>query len=240
MATYGDLIKAALKEIGVLAAGETPTAEEASDAKDQLNRLIDQWAGERLILSSEARTVFTITSGTAVYAVGESQVVNRIRPVFIRRVRFQDTTPTPDLEMDLTRLTEDEYAAIPMKALTSTYPQAWYYNPSFPSGMLTLWPVPTATTLQGVMYAPTAINQVGALTESASNPPGYGRMIVKNLAKELCPSYGREPSQELLEQARESKADVKRENRRDALMSYEAAALIQGGGRWTYDINADR
>ena len=39
-----DIISRALKDIGALEAGETPTPEAAQDAFDMLNDLVDQWS----------------------------------------------------------------------------------------------------------------------------------------------------------------------------------------------------
>jgi len=47
-----DIISRAMKDIGALASGETPTADEAQDAFDMLNDLIDQWSNEDMIVSN--------------------------------------------------------------------------------------------------------------------------------------------------------------------------------------------
>ena len=230
MATVLDSITAALKEIGVLAVGETPSSEDSADALAALNRLVDQWAAERLQLYTTTRTTWTITSGTQDYAVASGQVVNVARPVLVDHVHFIDTAPAPDIEYPLTSLSEDGWSSIAQKALTSPFPEAYYYNPTLASGLISLWPVPTSTTLQGVLYAPAAIAQFAALTTTVSLPPGYARMIVKNLALELLSSYGRKPDPALVEQAANSKAIVRRANRRPADLSFETG--LGGGGNW--------
>jgi len=45
-----DIISRALKDIGALEAGETPTPEAAQDAFDMLNDLIDQWSNEDMMV----------------------------------------------------------------------------------------------------------------------------------------------------------------------------------------------
>ena len=191
ISTVSDLVRSALLEIGVLAAGETLPSDKGADGLDSLNLLLDQFAAEGRMIFTVTRTTWTIVSGTASYAVGSGAAVNRARPNLaqIEHINFQDTSITPVLELPLLPLTEDAYAAIPQKTLTSRLPTNWYYNPTFPTGTITLWPVPTASTLQGVLYAWTQLAQFAALTDSLSLPPGYARMLIKNLAADMAGQY---------------------------------------------------
>lgn len=52
MATCLDIIKAALREIGVLASGETPAAVDAQDALDMLNRMFAAWEQRGVVLGA--------------------------------------------------------------------------------------------------------------------------------------------------------------------------------------------
>lgn len=231
ISTAGAIVESALKEIGVLAAGETMSAEDGQDGLDAFNLLIDQDAAQRLYIYTVSRTTWTISSGTATYLVAAAAAINRARPVYVEHVNYIDTSTNPDQEYPMVMLTDDAYAAIPQKDLTSTLPEYWYYNPTFPSGTLTLWPVPTSSTLQGVMYAPTSVAEFAALTTSLSLPPGYRRMYVKRLAADLATSYGRadlEPS--LQAEADEALSVVKAANLRMADLRVETAALGNNTG----------
>ncbi len=237
MADVRDIVTDSLREIGVLAAGETATADDANFGLDALNRLVDQWAAERLAIYTNTRTVFTITSGTSSYTVGSGGTADIAFPVFVDHVNFQDTSQSPTLEYQMQPLTNDAYSRIPIKTLTSPRPTSYYWNPTYPLGTLILWPMPTLTTLQGVIYHPTAVTEFTSLSTAVSLPPGYRRMLVKNLAVELSPSYERPPSEELSRQAIESKATVKRANTVLMDMQVDAGALIQGRNtRYIYSI----
>ena len=229
------LIKAALLDLGVLAAGEDPTAAEADDALNALNRLIDKLAANHLAIWSETRTETAIVASQASYTVGSGGNVNIARPVFLEDVRYQDTSPTPDQEYPLDKLTDAQWQGIGDKDLTSGVPSAWYYNPTYPTGTLYLWPIPTGTTLQLVTYTKTALTEFAALSTSFSLPPGYREMLVTNLAVRLAPMYGRPVPPELALEARESLAVVKRANRRLRPLEFPPDAMIAGGGG--YDIN---
>jgi len=234
MATARDLVEAAMREIGVFAASETPPAQDATDALGRLNRFLDTLSAERLAIYTLTRTTWTIVASDGSYTVGSGADVNIARPVHVEDVRFQDTNTDPDTEYPLRKLTEQAYAGITQKALTSTYPHARYYNPTYPLATLILWPAPTSDKLQGVIYHWAAVGQIAALTTSVSVPPGYEEMLVTNLALLLCPTYERQPNPVLVRRAAETLAVVRRANLRPSDMHFDPAVLARGRGR--YDI----
>jgi len=209
--TTRDLIAAALKRIGVLDAAETPAPADQADVLQRLNDLIDGWATERLTIYTTTRTTWPLVANQASYTIGIGGDVNVARPVFIENLRFQDSSVTPSLEMFLAPLTDDAYAAIPQKGLTAVYPNSYYYNPTYPFGTVTFWMIPNVSYLQGVMYAATAVSELG-LNDTIALPPGYRRFLRDNLAVEVAPEFDVEPSQTLVMAAMESKANIKRAN----------------------------
>jgi hypothetical protein len=231
LADVRDIVTSALKELGVLAAGEVATAADADEGLAALNRLVDQWAAEKLQIHTITRITWTI-SQVASYTVGTGATINVPRPVFINEVRLVDTTPTPDMETPLQPLTDDGYAALPQKALTATRPYSWWYNPTVPTGTLHLFPIPTDSGLQGALYAPQPVQRFTSLSTAVSLPPGYERMLVKMLAVELGPSYEKPPDAALVRQAMEAQAAVKRSNRKTMDLSFPPDSLIGGGGWW--------
>jgi len=226
-----DVINPALRRLGILAEGEMPSYDQANDALSALNDLIDTWAGDKLQVYTETRTTATLTPSQASFTVGTGGNINIVRPMFIRHVNFQDTSQSPTMEFQMPPLlTEDAYAKITLKSLTSTLPQVAYWNPTYPLGTLIPYPIPTSATLQWVLYHSTAVPQFAALTTAVSLPPGYRRMMVTNLALELAPDYGKEPAQSLIRSAMESLGTVKRNNKRVMDMSIDAGALVQNRG----------
>lgn len=65
-----DIISRALKDIGALEAGETPTPEASQDAFDMLNDLIDQWSNEDMMVFNFQEIVFPVISGQTQYTIG--------------------------------------------------------------------------------------------------------------------------------------------------------------------------
>lgn len=221
----------------VLAEGETATASQANDALGMLNRMLDQWAAERLQIPFRARTVASLTANDGEYTVGTSADFNVLRPAYIDEVRFVDTSTSPDTEYPLHKLTDEEYAAITQKALTNTYPQAWWYNPTFATGTLIFWPVPTSTTLQGVIYHPNALNYPATLATTVNVPPGYEELMVTNLALRLAAQFGRQVPPDLRERAMHARSVVQAMNLRPMEMRVGADGLF--GNRGYFNIRTD-
>ena len=65
-----DIITSALKDIGALAAGETPTPEAAQDAFIMMQRMIDQWSNEQMMVFYKTEIIFTLTPGQTQYTIG--------------------------------------------------------------------------------------------------------------------------------------------------------------------------
>lgn len=216
--TIGDAITGALQELGVVAAGEVPAADDSQLALDRVNDWLDALQTESLALYGRTRTVWTLTSGVSTYSVGSGQTVDVARPTgpeAILNIGYQNTAWSPVTEYSNGRpLSEDAYAAIRQKAFQSTYPTAWYYDPTYPAGTLTCWPVPTSSTLQGVLYTATPLAQFTSLTDEVALPPGYRRFLRTNLAVELAPAFQVQPSPVLVELAVSTKAAIKRANTR--------------------------
>jgi hypothetical protein len=131
--TVSQLITAALQDLRVLQVGETVSANDATFALDRLNDWVNSLANEGLTVYAQARTLWTISTAAS-YTIGVGGVINCARPtgpMDITNIGFQDTSVSPTIEYNLGPvLTEDAYAGIAQKALTSVYPQAAYYNPT--------------------------------------------------------------------------------------------------------------
>lgn len=239
MATIGDTITAALQDIGVVEAGESPASDDSALALARVNEWIDGLANENLTLYTRLRTTWTIT-GAASYTVGSGADINVVRPVSpeaITAIGYQDTSVSPTLERLLPLLTEDAYAAIPQKALTGVYPQAFYYNPTLTTGTLIQYPLPTSATLQGVIYTQIALTEFAALTTTFTLPPGYKRWFRTQLTIEIAAAFQINPPASLVKIAADSMATIKRTNTRRLDMRYPRGAYVQRPGGW-YDITS--
>lgn len=70
MAIPFDIISGALKDIGALAAGETPTNDAAQDALVMMNGIIDQWSNEQMMVYNVTEVIFDVVPGQVQYTIG--------------------------------------------------------------------------------------------------------------------------------------------------------------------------
>jgi len=115
------------------------------------------------------------------------------------------------------------------------WPTKWYYNNAFASGLATLYlfPIPTSTTLTGAMYYPAPLTQFATFTETLVLPPGYQRMMIKDLAVEIAPAFNVQPSPLLMRQAMDARGVVKRGNVQMRDLSFDAGVLLGHGGDYS-------
>jgi hypothetical protein len=70
MAVPFDIVSRALKDIGALEAGETPTPDAALDAFEMLNDIIDQWSNENMMVFNVTEIICPVISGQTQYTIG--------------------------------------------------------------------------------------------------------------------------------------------------------------------------
>lgn len=218
MPSANDFSKAALQLLNVIQAGEDPSSEDGQVAFDVLNRWVDWLGTQRQTIYFLTRTAHTLTASTASYTIGTGGTINIARPVWIDSagliLNTADATPT---EAPIRVLTDDEYARIGQKTLTSSLSGAVWYDHNWSSALGRVYPlpIPSVSTTQLVLYTPTAITEFAAQSTDYTFPPGYERAIVYNLAHELTAWYpAATPPVNLPAMAMNSLADVKRANNR--------------------------
>lgn len=70
MAVPYDIVSRALKDIGALEAGETPTPDAALDAFEMMNDMIDQWSNENMMVFNVTEIICPVISGQTQYTIG--------------------------------------------------------------------------------------------------------------------------------------------------------------------------
>lgn len=231
MATAGDQINAALRLLGVLASGEQPEANELSDAILALNQMLDSWSIERLSVFCTIDNTVTWPAGQATQTIGPSGDFS-ITPC---PVQIDDATyyNVGNISYPIQMVNQDQYNSITLKGSTSTLPQIMFANraanqPNEAISM-TIWPVPTqAIEMHLISVSPLA--NVSAASDDLIFPPGYLRAFKYNLAVELAPEFGVEPSRTVKAIARDSKRNLKRLNNPGDVMGMPFPLL--GGVRY--------
>ena len=178
MAVQDQIIYPALKKIGVLAEGETPSATMETDAFNTLNGMIDSFSNEELFIFSILRETFTLNQGQQTYQMGSGAPdFNTVRPQRIMNAQIQLIGSNPVAEMPMGILNQAEYAAIIVKTITSTVPLYLYNDDAYPYANINFWPVPQAT-LTVVLNSWKPVSDFSLITSAVSFPPGYLECLI--------------------------------------------------------------
>ena len=233
MPSARNIITRALRQLGVIATGEVPSADEAQDGLDHLNDLLDSWSLESTLVYGETITVKTLTALKKTYTVGSGGEINITWPLQIDQAQLRVTSSSQNLDLPLRVLTAQEYGLIRLKDEQSTYPQAVWLQTSQPLGTLYLWPVPTEAN-DLVLWTKGVIASFTDLDTNVNLARGYARALRYNLAVELAPEHGRSITPELAVLAIDSKATIKRSNTKPSLLSIDVPAGQQGFGAYNW------
>lgn len=223
-ALASDIIKRAMRKLGKLSAGETPTDEEYEDGLQILNDMLDSWRLERLMVFAMRDEFVSMVSTQASYSIGPSGDLDTDRPIKIETAYIL----LGEISYGLKPLDFEEYAQLCNKPSTADFPSRYYYDPTMPTGTLYVYPVPNGVSeLHIVTRVPTASV---SLADTISLPPGWQRAMVYNLAIEMAPEFETEPSSAVIKVAIDSKANIKRSNTTKIKASTGLPALL-GQGR---------
>ena len=217
MTTAAEQIDGALRLLGVLAEGETPSAATSQDALMALNQMIDSWNTERLAVFSTQDQIFSWPPGTISRTMGPSGNFVGNRPVQLDdSTYFRD--PASGISYGIKFINQQQYDGIAVKTVTSTYPQVMFINMTFPDIEMYVYPVPTKV-LEFHFISVEELTQPANLATTLAFPPGYLRAFRYNLACEIAPEFGVEPSPQVQRIAMYSKRNLKRINDPDDLMA---------------------
>ena len=224
MSTYtaGDQINRALRLLGILAEAETPSASMSQDALMAMNQMIESWNTERLSVFCTQDQIFNWPSSEIKRTLGPSGDFVGNRPIL-----FDEATyfKAPNgVSYGIKFINQQQYDGIAVKNVTSTYPQVIFANMTYPNVEMYVYPMPTQV-LEWHFVSVQELDQPATLSTSLHFPPGYLRAFTYNLAMEIAPEYGIEPSPQVQRIAMTSKRDLKRINNPDDVMALPYALV---------------
>lgn len=220
--TAGDQITRALRLLGVLAEGETASAATAQDALVAMNQMIDSWNTERLSVFCTQDQVFNWPVGEIRQTLGPSGDFVGNRPI-----QLDDGTyfrAPSGVSYGIKIINQDQYNGIAVKTSTSTFPQVIFINNTFPNVEMYIYPRPTQL-LEWHFISVQELTQPALLSTELFFPPGYMRAFAYNLAMEIAPEFGVEPSPQVQRIAMTSKRNLKRINNPYDVMSLPYAVI---------------
>lgn len=182
--TRDDIIKRALRLIGVIAQGETPTTEQVTEAAMALNGLVKAWAADGMPLWAIKQRVVTLVAGQSTYTLQTP------KPLKVFQAWNHSTTSNIDIPIRV--ITKQEYNILGNKT-TAGNPIQVYYDPRRDVGELHVFPVPTsveATANQIYLVYQAPFEDFDASTDNPDFPQEWYDAIAYGLATRLAPEYG--------------------------------------------------
>ena len=217
MTTAGDIINGSLRLLGVLAEGETPSAEISQDSLTAMNQMIDSWNTERLSVFATQDQIFTWPAGEIKRTLGPTGDFVGNRPVLLDYSTYYKD-PGTGVSYGIKFINQQQYDGIAVKTVTSTYPQVIFVNNTYPDVEMYVYPKPTRA-LEWHFISVEELTQPATLATQLHFPPGYLRAFRYNLATEMAPEFGMEPTPQVMRIAMTSKRNLKRINNPDDIMS---------------------
>lgn len=104
----------------------------------------------------------------------------------------------------------DRYNEIGFKGVAGPWPYLLSYQSTFPYGTFWIYPNPQGS-YEVHLFTDLILSEF-TLTQQVNLPQGYSRSLKKLLALELCPTFGKTPSPQLISQAKEARDLIESQN----------------------------
>lgn len=181
--TRNQIIESALRKLGVLAEGQTPSTQNYSDGMMALNAVIAQLRAVGMPLWARSEYTFTPTTGT--YTIGTGMTLNTPFPVKLLQAFRTETNAKIPLEV----MAREDFNILPTTNTGS--PIKVNYQPFVNYGTVSFWPVPTSTNTATVtLVYQRPYQYFTTSTETMDFPEEWYNAIIYNLAVRLAPEWG--------------------------------------------------
>jgi hypothetical protein len=181
--TRNQIIESALRKLGVLAEGQTPSTQNYSDGTMALNTVVAQLRAIGMPLWSRADYTFTPTTNT--YLIGDGQTLSTSFPVrMLQAFRTENGTKIP---MDIVAL--EDFNILPGNSTGS--PLKLNYQPYVNVGKISLWPTPASsnTSTVTIVYQ-RPFQYFTTSSETMDFPEEWYNALIYHLAVRLAPEWG--------------------------------------------------
>lgn len=226
--TAGVLVRRALRLLGAIATGETPTADEMNDGLGSLTDLLQNLSLQNLAVIGSAVETFATIAGQALYTIGPGGNWNTTRPV---RIAGDGICTFNGVDFPVSPMGQGEYDAIGLKTQQQPIVEKFLYVNDNPLGLITLWPVPSGIVNIG-LNTDRVLTQVTDINTAMIFPPGYLLMMRYSLAILMAPDYGIAITPEISGPATKALADIKRANKIKRQSTFDGALVNSGPVIW--------
>jgi hypothetical protein len=243
--TIGDIITDAFIEIGAVAPGEQPSADEAQWGLRKCNDVMDVWQALRRYAYSYQFLVFTFPANVAPVLLGPSAVANWSvpqRPVRLESAALILNAGIP-VDLPINIRDKDWWALNQVKSISTNVPTDVYPDYTWPDASLYFWPVINAGD-QVRLQLWTTVNSFIAITDPIGGPGGVGTLppalrtaIKLTLAEALCPGANRPPNPALVQAALAARSAYVGNNAKPPRIQTQDAGMPKSGkgkGDWSW------
>lgn len=182
------VIKGALRKLGVLPSGGTPSTNQTTEANEALNALVKAFHADGMPVWKISNTTFTVVSGTATYTIGPASTVVAVQPLKVIEAFY---TPVGGNNTPLNVYNRYDFMQLPDVA-TGT-PVNLYYQPLRTTGVIRLWPIPDDSTTEITVHYQAPFEDMTNATDDFDFPPYWIQALIYNLAWVMAPEYGMPP-----------------------------------------------
>lgn len=231
MTTANDIITDALQWIGAYDSASPLASGDAQLGLRMLTNMMDMWSNYSLACYEIQEQSAPLVPGQSAYTIGTGGNFNMTRPLSVvygpGAAYVQDQNgnnyPVDVMQRDRWNLFGNR-----SNIITSNFPNAMFYDPQFPLGIINIIPYPT--TAYTLFWDSTLPLQTFAnLATVLSLPPGYEIAMKSNLAIILKPFFlDSQIPPELAVMAAASLGAIKRTNARDNTAIYDAEIVSRG------------
>lgn len=238
-----DIIKGALRALGVIGKSETPTADEMNDALQSLNMMIDEWSARSLMSTALTRQSFPLVARQQSYTIGPTGNFVAAVPISINSAFLRDGY---GLDYPLEIMTREVFDSMADKSFVTAPPQGLFYDPGSTQqasqlGTIYVYYTPDASTTY-TLYIESLqpFTEFAALTTTVTFPAAYYKALKFNLAIELAPEYGISPSKEVVFLATESVETIEAMNAVPIIAALDLPGQKGGFNIYSGDFNTNR
>lgn len=185
------VITAALRKLGVLPSGGTPSAAQISDASDALNAIVKAFQADGMPLWRITSKSFDTVASTSSYNIGVSQTIATVGKPLVVIQAFCTPTDSDSIPMnvynryDFNMLPTDSSEGVPINL---------YYQPLNTYGVIKLWPTPPDATYEITVHYQTQYEDMDGASDDFDFPSEWMQAIIYNLAWALAPEFGIPPT----------------------------------------------
>jgi len=190
--TRDDIIKGALRKIGVVAQGEVPTTDQITEASFALNLMVKAWEADGMPLWALRTTPIPLVAGQTTYTLGNAITCDVVTDKPLKVIQAWNRNPVSNIDIPMRIITKQEYSILGNKT-TSGKPIQIYYEPQLDQGSLSLFPTPAAIDATGSVIYITyqrPFEDFNIATDVPDFPQEWYDAVVYGLAVRLAPEYG--------------------------------------------------